>query len=122
MLILLTPPTREELELERRAKNVLRRFRIGGNLDGFYFLSTAIAKTVKNSMLANGVTKGLYIEIAKRYGVTPGQVERSMRTAITACWMRGGHEELNRVAGYRVVERPTNAEFIDLVAAYIRNI
>ncbi len=121
MLILLTPPTREELELERLAENVLRRFRIGGNLDGFHFLVTAVAKTVKDPMLASGVTKTLYIEIAKRYGVTPSQVERSMRTAINACWMRGGYEELNKVAGYRITERPTNAEFIDLIAAYIRN-
>lgn len=121
MLILLTPPTGEELELEQLAGNVLRRLHIGGNLDGFHFLATAVAKTAKDPMLASGVTKALYIEVAKRYGVTPGQVERSMRTAINVCWMRGGYRELNKVAGYRMIERPTNAEFVDLVAAYIRN-
>ena len=68
------------------------------------------------------ITKVLYPEIAAEFSDKDTRVERAIRTAICACWDSYGRDELNKMAGYTLEKRPTNLEFIDLVAAYIRYI
>lgn len=60
--------------------------------------------------------------IAAEFSDKDTRVERAIRTAICACWDSYGRDELNKMAGYTLEKRPTNLEFIDLVAAYIRYI
>ena len=58
-------------------------------------------------------------EIAKKYNTTPSKVERAIRHAIEVAWNRGRIEAINSVFGVKVYigsERPTNSEFIALVA------
>lgn len=118
-VIFAAPP--EGDALERQAERELRRLRIGGTLDGFRYLTTAVAMTVRNPEAIRWVTKGLYIEVAQRHRTTPARVERSIRTAIRMCWERGGRETLDQMAGYHLPQRPTASELIDLVAAHIRD-
>ena len=58
-------------------------------------------------------------EIAKRYDSTGSRVERAIRHAIEVAWNRGKVENFNALFGVRIYtehEKPTNSEFIALVA------
>ena len=99
----------------------LRRLRIPGSLHGMWYLTYAIRKTVEDPVYIRFVTKVVYVDVAKHYRTTPSCVERAMRHAIEVCWRNDGRNELDQMAGYHMVKRPTNSEFIDLVAFYIRH-
>lgn len=108
-----------EQELQIQSEQTLRRLRITGKLKGLWFLIHAITATVRDPRRTELITKDLYPEIAQAFHTTPSRVERSIRTAITVCW-KEGRAELEEIAGGPLTKRPTNTEFIDLVATYIR--
>ena len=57
--------------------------------------------------------------IGKRYNTTASKVERAIRHAIEVAWNRGRIESINAILGVRAYvggEKPTNGEFIALVA------
>lgn len=105
--------------LEDIIEQQLRLLRIKGNLKGLRYHTRAIASTICQPDLTISMTRDLYPLVADRCRATAHGVERAMRTAVKACWERGGRETLDQMAGYHLTERPTNAEFIDLVANYI---
>ena len=74
---------------------------------------------VSEPSLINNVTKMLYPRIAERYDTTASKVERAIRHAIEVAWNRGRVDAINAIFGVRVYignEKPTNSEFIALVA------
>ena len=78
-----------------------------------------IKTTVENPKIINSVTKQLYPSIADKFETTPSKVERAIRHAIEVAWKRGRIEAINAVFGARIYlgsEKPTNSEFIALVA------
>ncbi len=75
--------------------------------------------TVEDPYIINSVTKRLYPDVAKKFSTTPSKVERAIRHAIEVAWNRGRIEAINAIFGTRVYlgsEKPTNSEFIALVA------
>ena len=71
----------------------------------------------------NAVTKVLYPEVARRYNTTPSRVERAVRHAIEVAWDRGDLDTLQGYFGYTVSNvkgKPTNSEFIAMIADRIR--
>ena len=61
--------------------------------------------------------------IAKKYNTTSSRVERAIRHAIEVAWDRGDIEVLQSFFGYTVSNvkgKPTNSEFIALIADRIR--
>ena len=75
--------------------------------------------TVNQPYIINNITKGLYPAIAKSFDTTSSKVERAIRHAIEVAWNRGRIDAINAVFGARVylgAEKPTNSEFIALVA------
>lgn len=106
--------------LEQLVETVLRSLHIPGTLKGFKYLIHAITKTVEDPRRTELITKDLYREVAYAYDTTPSRVERAMRWAVCICWEEA-REELEQVAGHYLLKRPTNGEFIDLVAFYIRS-
>lgn len=105
--------------LPDRVDRALRSLHITGKLDGLRYLVYAVSATVRDPDSTRYITKDLYPEIGKHFGVTAAAAERAMRTAIQAGWDRGGRETLDKMAGFHLTERPTNSEFLDIVAAYI---
>ncbi len=78
---------------------------------------------MENQDYINSVTKRLYPEIAKRNGTTASRVERAIRHAIEVAWSRGKMDTLNELFGYTVnggKGKPTNSEFVALIADKIR--
>lgn len=107
--------------LEERIGQQLRRMNIPGKLKGHCYLTEAISQVTKDPERLEYVTKGLYLDIAKIYKTKAHRVERAMRHAIKRCWEKGGREALEEIAGFQLQRRPTNSDFIDLVASYFRS-
>ena len=67
--------------------------------------------------------KILYPTVAKKHQTTASRVERAIRHAIEVAWSRGKLDVLDDLFGYTVSNgkgKPTNSEFIALVADTIR--
>ena len=61
--------------------------------------------------------------MAKTFQTTPSRVERAIRHAIEVAWDRGDLDTLQRFFGYTLSKtkgKPTNSEFIALVADKLR--
>ena len=64
-----------------------------------------------------------YPELADKFGTTNSRVERAIRHAIEVAWSRGKMDTIDRLFGYTVSVgkgKPTNSEFIALIADKIR--
>lgn len=113
-------PEEEQANLQEEISQQLRRMEIPGRLKGHRYLTVAIGQVVKDPGRLDYITKGLYLDIGKMFGVSGSKVERAMRTGIKRCWEKGGREELDRMAGFHVKRKPSNSDFIDLAASYFR--
>ena len=110
----------QDYEFMVMVEKTLRRLRITGKLLGLRYLVYAVTETVKDPNRTQLITKDLYPDIARIFHTEAKRVERAIRSAVEVCWNSAGRYELAQMAGYRLDKRPTNTEFIDLVAAYIR--
>ena len=73
--------------------------------------------------MLNSITKILYPTIAKKFQTTPSRVERAIRHAIEVAWSRGKMDTIDKLFGYTIHNgkgKPTNSEFIALIADKIR--
>ena len=92
---------------------------IPAHIKGYKFLREAIKMSISDPNIINSITKRLYPEIAEKYETTASKVERAIRHAIEVAWNRGKIENINSLFGvsvYSANEKPTNGEFIALVA------
>ena len=112
-----------EVELEKRVTNIIHDIGVPAHIKGYQYLREAIIMTVKDMDIINAITKVLYPNVAKRYKTTSSRVERAIRHAIEVAWDRGDVEVLNGFFGYTVSNvkgKPTNSEFISMIADRIR--
>ena len=78
---------------------------------------------VEDMDVLNAITKILYPTVAKKNQTTSSRVERAIRHAIEVAWTRGKLETIDEMFGYTVSSgkgKPTNSEFIALLADTIR--
>ena len=78
---------------------------------------------VEDMDVLNAVTKVLYPTVAKKHQTTASRVERAIRHAIEVAWSRGKLDTLDDLFGYTVSNgkgKPTNSEFIALIADTLR--
>lgn len=111
--------TRDTREMDERISNIFITVGIPAHIKGYQFLREAIKMAVENPDIINSITKRLYPEVAKRFETSPSKVERAIRHAIEVAWNRGKIENINSLFGVKVYghnEKPTNGEFIALVA------
>ena len=102
---------------------ILHQIGVPAHIKGYQFLRDAILLTTEDHGYINAVTKRLYPEIAKRNGTTASRVERAIRHAIEVAWDRGDVDTLNSYFGYTIHNlrgKPTNSEFIAMIADKIR--
>ncbi|MDR0975442.1 MAG: sporulation initiation factor Spo0A C-terminal domain-containing protein [Christensenellaceae bacterium] len=103
----------------RDISNVLLMLNIPPHIKGYSFMREAIFRTIQNPKIITRITKELYPNIADRFETTASKVERAIRHAIEVCWQRSKIETINQVFGVRqfsIHDKPTNGEFIALVA------
>lgn len=110
---------KRNVTLDEKISDIFISIGIPPHIKGYSYLREGIKTTVKQPYIINNVTKGLYPSIAKTFETTPSKVERAIRHAIEVAWNRGRIDAINAVFGARVylgAEKPTNSEFIALVA------
>ena len=105
--------------IEEKITNIFITVGIPAHIKGYQFLREAILMAIDNPEIINSITKQLYPTIATKFETTSSKVERAIRHAIEVAWNRGKIENINTVFGLKVYssnEKPTNGEFIALVA------
>ena len=110
-------------DLERDVTNVIHEIGVPAHIKGYQYLRDAIILSVNDMEMLNSITKILYPTIAKRHQTTPSRVERAIRHAIEVAWSRGKMDTIDALFGYTVSTgkgKPTNSEFIALIADKIR--
>lgn len=120
-----TPKAVETLQrdLEQDVTNMIHEIGVPAHIKGYQYIREAIMMSVKDPGMISSITKILYPTIAKRFQTTPSRVERAIRHAIEVAWSRGRMETLDALFGYTVDTgkgKPTNSEFIALIADRIR--
>ena len=110
-------------DLEQDVTDMIHEIGVPAHIKGYQYLREAIMMAVEDIDMLNSITKVLYPTIAKKYQTTPSRVERAIRHAIEVAWSRGRMETLDALFGYTVNTgkgKPTNSEFIALIADKIR--
>lgn len=109
--------------LETDVTNIIHEIGVPAHIKGYQYLRDAIMMSVKDSEMLNSITKLLYPTIAKQHKTTPSRVERAIRHAIEVAWSRGKMDTIDDLFGYTVSNgkgKPTNSEFVALIADKIR--
>lgn len=113
----------EERDIEAIVTSIIHELGVPAHIKGYQYIRTAILMVIENMDMLNYITKRLYPEIAKKYSTTSSRVERAIRHSIEVAWNRGRAETMNDIFGYTVHTgkgKPTNSEFIAMVADRIR--
>ena len=100
-------------------QSLIRSLGIGGNYQGYRYLTQAVQLCRTNEDYLLGVSKLLYPEIAKMNQATACSVERNLRTVINICWERGNRALLESISPYPLLDKPTTGEFLDIVTDYL---
>lgn len=112
-------------ELEKNAsldaERLLRLLGVSGKLSGFYFAVYMLEQVQEKPEYVLLITKCLYKQTAQHFRTTSSCVERNLRTLVQACWRQPDHSLLDYIAGCPLSQPPTNSQFIDILAAYLRN-
>lgn len=106
-------------KMEEKITNIFITVGIPAHIKGYQFLREAIKLAIAKPEIINSITKKLYPTIAEKYSTSASKVERAIRHAIEVAWNRGKIENINNVFGLKIYssnEKPTNGEFIALVA------
>lgn len=110
-------------DLEKDVTDMIHEIGVPAHIKGYQYLREAIMMSVEDPDMLGSITKVLYPTIAKRYQTTSSRVERAIRHAIEVAWNRGRMETLDNLFGYTINTgkgKPTNSEFIALIADRIR--
>lgn len=105
-------------------RELLEQLGLARKEKGFERLSYAIAVTAQEFERAGSVTKLLYPDLAKHFQTTPEKIERSLRHLIEKSWEKGEKTRFEELFGYHRDNseiRPTNSEYIAILADWIRS-
>ena len=111
--------TGEERDLEIEITSIIHEVGVPAHIKGYQYLRAAIKMVMEDRGLINKITKELYPKVAAAFDTSDTKVERAIRHAIEVAWTRGRIENINQLFGFQVYtknDKPTNGEFIALVA------
>ena len=111
---------REE-QIRRGIADKLQSLGFQARRTGYHFLKEAIALVaayIQNDDLQFQFENDIYPAVAEKYNAKPRNVERNIRSTIKEAW------EQNPVTlmdyGFKTGKKPTNTEFVTLLAEKIR--
>lgn len=110
-------------DLETNITMYIQQLGVPAHIKGYQYIRHAITMVIDDMDTINSITKLLYPTVAKHFGTTASRVERAIRHAIEVAWDRGNPDVLNELFGYTILGskgKPTNSEFIALIADKIR--
>ena len=106
-------------EMTCLARGLLKALSVPSGLAAWRFLPDMAALCALHPALLHDLRWRLYPLVARRHGMTPAAVERSLRLCVEAAWSRGRLEALERFFGQSVDPergKPTNREFLQRLA------
>lgn len=109
--------------LESKVTDIIHEIGIPAHIKGYLYLREAISLVTENMEFLGAITKELYPRIAHKFNTTPSRVERAIRHAIEVAWTRGKVDTINEMFGHTINNsrgKPTNSEFIALIADKLR--
>lgn len=118
-----SPGTVSQKVLDTTITSIIKEIGVPAHIKGYAFLREAIQMVYTDVELLGSVTKVLYPDIATKFNTTASRVERAIRHAIEVAWNRGNYEVISKMFGYTVhhlKSKPTNSEFIAMIADKIR--
>lgn len=114
----LNPPVEKSLMLE--VENLIRSMGASGCQVGLRFAIYSVALLLKDPDRIHYIVKGIYMEVADQLNVKPSSVERGIRTMVLSLWKQPDHSKLDEVFHHHLFRRPTNSEFLEAIAYYIK--
>lgn len=105
--------------LDEKISKIFISVGIPPHIKGYYYLREGVKMAVDEPDIINNITKKLYPKIGEKFDTSASKVERAIRHAIEVAWARGRIETINSLFGIRAYvggEKPTNGEFIALIA------
>ena len=116
-------PQQKPIDLESVVTEFIHELGVPAHIKGYQYIRSAIMMVVEDMDMLNYITKQLQPTIAKKYKTTSSRVERAIRHSIEVAWSRGKPETMDEIFDYTVDTgkgKPTNSEFIAMVADRIR--
>lgn len=109
-------------DLVQTVANIIHEIGVPANIKGYRYVREAIVMVVNDRELVESMTKSLYPAVAKKFNTTASRVERAIRHAVEVAWNRGDIDVLQHYFSNTVSPnkgKPTNSEFIALIAEHI---
>ena len=113
-------PHREETVFPMTTERLLRYLGVSRKLIGFRYVVFMVERVMENPEELQMITKCLYPETARHFGVSVCSVERAVRVLVRRCWSQREHTPMEFITGRALPQPPTNLQFIDSMASYLR--
>lgn len=97
---------------------IIRKLGITSKYKGYYFIAEAVKMCMEMQEKPMRITKDIYPLLAKKFKSTPMNIEHDIRTIINVCW-NTNRQKMSEIAGYSLEYKPTNSEFVDMLAYYL---
>lgn len=102
----------------KKIYGIIRKLGVTSKYKGYLFVADAIHLVMDFQDKPIMITKDIYPSLAKKYKTTPMNIEHNIRTVINVCW-ETNRKGMDEIAGYPLPCKPTNSEFIDMVAYHL---
>jgi len=114
----------EQHQLRDKVDELLLKLGASMKISGYKYLSEAIVMVCENKSLEQDFTQKLYPYMARINNVKQQKITHSIFYCIKIMYDRGDKELLKEITGYPTVdkEKPTNSEFILILARYVKSI
>lgn len=100
------------------ATGLLTEMGISPNYLGYNYVFYGLELIESDSDYLYGITKKLYVEIAKKYNCTPASVEKNIRNVISIAFKKGNKETLKSIFQQNT-EPPSNQSFFIALYYYL---
>lgn len=94
------------------------------NIHGYSYIVYSMELIMNDPQAMYSVTKGLYIDVAKKFNTKPTSVERSIRFAIGSAWKYGNQELIHSIFKSCIrpyKSAPSNSVFLSRLYYYLIN-
>jgi two-component system response regulator (stage 0 sporulation protein A) len=119
----LEQPKPANIDLEIEISEFLYKLGVPVHIKGYIYIKEAVEMAINDMTTLSGITKIIYPAIAAKHNTTESRVERSIRHAIEVLSLKNKTELWRKLFKSTIMnnkEKPTNGEFIGVVADTIR--
>ena len=107
------------MKCERMAGNLLKQLGVSSLYQGFDYAVSGVMLVLEDRKRLTYITKGLYLDVARRHNTTWKCVERDIRTVVDVIWDNADVEILTEFCGGRLEARPKNRRFFEIFSRYL---